>query len=247
MNLCNNAVQATDGPCTVGVDTDVQVIGETRHLTHGHITPGRYVRIAVRDAGRGIEPAALGRLFEPFFTTRDDGNGLGLATVREIVRSHGGAIDVRSRLGEGSVFEVWLPQAAGPCPHLAATTSMQGSGETVLVVDENRSDLLRHEEIVAALGYEPVGFGDPDQVLRALRTTRRPFDVLLIGDLRPAVRALAFAAELHGVAPDLPILLTASADDADAQALASAGVSEVVGRPLQSAELAAALSRWLPD
>lgn len=247
MNLCNNAVQATDGPCTVGVDTDVQVIGETRHFTHGHIPPGRYVRIAVRDAGRGIEPAALGRLFEPFFTTRDDGNGLGLATVREIVRSHGGAIDVRSRLGEGSVFEVWLPRTAGPYPHLAATTSMQGSGETVLVVDENRSDLLRHEEIVAALGYEPVGFGDPDQVLRALRTTQRPFDALLIGDLRPAVRALAFAAELHGVAPDLPILLTASADDADAQALASAGVSEVVGRPLQSAELAAALSRWLPD
>jgi signal transduction histidine kinase len=246
INLCNNAVQATDGPCVISVDTDVVTLAEPRFVLQGSIPPGHYVRIAVRDAGRGIKAAELGRLFEPFFTTRQDGNGLGLATVREIVRSHGGAIDVRSRLGEGSVFEVWIPQLLGRYIDADGIKSMHGNGETVLVVDEDHAGLLRNEEIVAALGYEPVGFAAPDQVLRTLGTTQRRFDALLIGNLRPTARALAFATQLHDVAPEMPILLTASADDADAQALVSAGVSEVVGEPLLSAELAAALSRWLP-
>jgi signal transduction histidine kinase len=246
MNLCNNAVQAMDGAGMVSLETDIATIDTPRQLTHGVVPKGRYVRIAVRDTGRGIDAAALSRLFEPFFTTRSNGNGLGLPTVREIVRSYGGALDVWSQPGTGSLFTVWLPQADATTDHSEAPSSIHGKGETVLVIDEDRTGLLHHEEIVAALGYEPVGFAEPEQVLRALRTTGRRFDALLIGNLMPTTRALALATALHAMAPDLPILLTASADDLDADALTSAGVSEVVAKPLHSAELAAALSRRLP-
>jgi CheY-like chemotaxis protein len=246
MNLCNNAVQAMEGAGRVSVQTDVGKIDTPRQLSHGFLPDGSYVRIAVRDTGRGIEAAALGRLFEPFFTSRRDGNGLGLATVREIVRGHGGALDVWSRPGEGSVFTVWLPQVDGARGRGDAAASLQGNGQTVLVIDEDRAGLLRHEEIVAALGYEPVGFAEPDQALHALGAERRRFDALLIGNLMPTTRALALARTLHGMVPDLPILLTASADDLDADVLTSAGVSDVVAKPLHSAELAAVLSRRLP-
>jgi signal transduction histidine kinase len=246
MNLCNNAVQAMDGAGLVSLETDVAAIDTPRQLTHGFVPKGRYVRISVRDTGRGIDAAALRRLFEPFFTTRSDGNGLGLATVREIVRSYGGALDVWSRPGAGSLFTVWLPQVDATPDHSDAPASIHGKGETVLVIDEDRAGLLHHEEIVAALGYEPVGFAEPEQVLRAIRSARQRFDALLIGNLVPATRALALATTLHEMAPDLPIVLTACADDLDADALASAGVSEVVAKPLHSAELAAALSRRLP-
>jgi signal transduction histidine kinase/CheY-like chemotaxis protein len=247
MNLCNNAVQAMDGSCAVEVTTEDHRISEIRQLSHGHLAPGNYVRIAVRDTGRGMDAEALDRLFEPFFTTRKGGNGLGLATVREIVRDHGGAIDVRSRLGEGSLFEVWLPQIVGPgkIAHEAAT--MQGSGETILVIDDDRARLLHDEEIVAALGYEPIGFAEPDQALSACRLAPQRFDAALISHLIPTARALGVAAKLRGAAPDLPILLAASAGELGAEVLASAGVSEVVSKPLVSAELAAALSRWLPS
>jgi CheY-like chemotaxis protein len=252
INLCNNAVQAMDGPCTVELTIDVHAIIELRQLSQGYLAPGGYVRTTVRDSGRGMDAAAQERLFEPFFTTRLNGNGLGLATVREIVRGHGGAINVSSRLGEGSVFEIWLPQAARPTAPRDDTAPIQGSGtiqgngETVMVVDGDHARLLHDEEIVAALGYEPVGFVEPEQAVRTCREAPGRFDAVLIGHVVPTAQALALTAELRHVAPKLPILLAASAGELGADVLATAGISEVVTKPLVSAELAAALSRWLP-
>jgi signal transduction histidine kinase len=247
MNLCNNAVQAMDSPCTVEVTTVLHRVLVTGQLSHGCLVPGTYVCIAVRDTGRGMDAEALDRLFEPFFTTRLGGNGLGLATVREIVRDHGGAIDVRSRLGEGSLFEIWLPQIAGTGKVAHEPATMQGNGETILVIDDDRARLLHDEEIVAALGYEPIGFAEPDQALTAFRSAPRRFDAALISHLTPTARALAVTTKLRGMAPGLPILLAASAGELGADALADAGVCEVVSKPLVSAELAVALSRWLPS
>src|ERR1700719_3015094 len=100
----------------------MQDVVMARSLTHGELGAGRHVCIAVTDAGRGVDGATLARIFEPFFTTRSAGNGLGLSTVREIVREHGGAMNVMSTPGEGTRFEVWLPAlaAAGPALQLDA-------------------------------------------------------------------------------------------------------------------------------
>ena len=99
--------------------------------------------------------ATLRRIFEPFFTTRLTGNGLGLATAREIVRDHGGAMNVSSTLGIGSRFEVWLPcmDAVTPTPREDQPTSPFGRGETVLVVEKARDCLLANEDMLAAVGY----------------------------------------------------------------------------------------------
>lgn len=175
------------------------------------------------------------------------GNGLGLATVREIVRDHGGAIDVWSVSGVGSRFEVWLPCGAdGPIPPPNPHPLRLGQGETVLVVDDASERLLADEEVLAALGYEPVGFTGAVAALRACRASPARFDVLLVGHIAPAKSALDLAAALHEIAPNLPILLaTASAHHISAEALLAAGISEVVHRPLISSELAEALARCL--
>src|SRR6516225_5872174 len=109
LNLCNNAAQSIDGVGGIEIETEVHRITTPQSLTHGDLPPGRYVRIVVSDTGRGIDEATVEHLFEPFFTTRLAGTGLGLATVREIVGEHGGAINVWSQPGVGSRFEVWLP------------------------------------------------------------------------------------------------------------------------------------------
>jgi signal transduction histidine kinase len=129
LNLCNNAAQAMDQAGRVEIETDVHQITGLRSFSHGDILrPGRYVRVAVSDAGRGIDEITLEHIFEPFFTTRLAGNGLGLATVRGIVREHGGAINVRSALGVGSRFEVWLPALPQPRPHCAMKYPLSDSG-----------------------------------------------------------------------------------------------------------------------
>jgi signal transduction histidine kinase/ActR/RegA family two-component response regulator len=248
LNLCNNAMQAMDGAGRIEVDTDLQDVAKARALSHGEIEPGPYVRLAVSDTGRGMDAAVLERIFEPFFTTRSGGNGLGLATVREILREHGGAIEARSTLGLGSRFEVWLPciaRADGTRDESRPALPF-GRGQTLLVVDNDHARLLRDEEMLAALGYEPVGFTRAAEALAACRAAPERFDALLVGHLAPLRSALQVAAALHEIAPGLPLLLaTAAADGIGAAALMAAGIAEVVRQPLVSAEIAAALARCL--
>ncbi|HEY3721039.1 MAG TPA: ATP-binding protein, partial [Roseiarcus sp.] len=223
-------------------------LSQQQTLSHGAIGPGRYVCIAVSDAGRGMDEATLRRIFEPFFTTRSSGNGLGLATVREIVREHGGALNVRSTPNGGSRFEALLTciAAVTPVPALRPPALPLGGGETVLMIEDDREQRLRDEEILAALGYEPVGFAREEDAIASHLMASKRFDAIVIGGLPPLKSALACAASLCKAASDRPILMaTASVDEIDANALIAAGVSEIVRRPLVATEIAAALKRCL--
>ena len=248
LNLCNNAAQSIDGIGRVEIETELRWIATPQSLTHGDLRSGRYVRIVVSDTGRGIGATTLEHLFEPFFTTRLAGTGLGLATVREIVGEHGGAINVWSLPGVGSRFEIWLPRiaAVASAPRDEAPNFRLGRGETVMVVDDAGERLLADEEMLAALGYEPVGFARSDDALAACRADPKRFDALLVGRIASARSALDLAAALHEIVPDVPILLaTASADQIGADPLMAAGITEIVHRPLVSDELASALARCL--
>ncbi len=245
LNLCNNAAQAMENGGRVEVETDVHEVAGGRSLSHGELEPGRYVRIAVTDSGRGMDGATLARIFEPFFTTRCAGNGLGLATVREIVQEHGGAMNVRSTPGAGSRFEVWIPSVttAGPPQEVEALVSPRGRGETILLVANDSIRLLRDEEMLAALGYEPVGFSGADAALAACRAAPRRFDALVVGHLGSATSSLELAAALHAAAPHAPIVLaTKSAEEIGADRLVDAGIADVVHWPLVAVEIAAALN-----
>jgi nitrogen-specific signal transduction histidine kinase/CheY-like chemotaxis protein len=246
LNLCNNAAQAMDDAGCIEVDADMYEIHRARSVSHGELAPGRYVRIAVRDTGRGMDEPTLERIFEPFFTTRSAGNGLGLATVREIVREHGGALNVWSAPGRGSRFEVWVPCIATAASEEGSPVLPLGRGETVLVVDADRARLLRDEEMLAALGYEPVGFTRASDALAACHAKPERFDATVVGYLGSATSALDFIVALRAAAPRLPIVLaTASSGGIGTETLVAAGIFEVVRRPLTSTEVAAALKRGM--
>src|SRR6266403_665509 len=158
LNVCNNGAQAMDKPGLIELQIGVRDVTDVLRIGRIGIGPGRFITISISDPGRGMDEAMLQRIFEPFFTTRPDGNGLGLATVREIVQEHDGAVEVQSALGAGTRFDIWLPSVLSNEPisvQHAAGIAGRGAGETVLVVETDRGRLLRHEEILAALGYEP--------------------------------------------------------------------------------------------
>jgi signal transduction histidine kinase len=257
LNVCNNAAQAMDTPGTIEVEIDAREIGQAMSTGHGELVPGPYAVISVIDSGRGMDEALLDRIFEPFFTTRPEGNGLGLATVREIVLDHRGAVNVQSAPGAGTRFDIWLPSVSlvDPLSRYETPGSVRrGSGETVLVLEADRERLLRHEEILAALGYEPVGFSDPVEAAAACRRElpnncggAARFDAaLLCSHLHGAGATLDHAAILREIAPGLPMILAvASARELSAPALAGSGILEVIRQPLMSAELATALARCL--
>jgi nitrogen-specific signal transduction histidine kinase/CheY-like chemotaxis protein len=243
LNLIRNACQASQPGSRILVAVDRQTVRARRVLSHGKIGAGEYVRISVTDHGSGIEANALSHIFQPFFTTRPAGTGLGLATAHEVVRESGGAFNVRSTLHRGSTFEVWLPRAA-PVEKNAALAS--GHGESVMVIVGEASDLLRDEEMLAALGYEPVGFKDVATAVAAARAEPDRFEAVILDQVLPASNGVAIAAQLRRLVPRLPILLSsANPESLRTETLSAAGIGAVVGRPWRARTLASALSRAL--
>ena len=246
LNLCNNAAQAMSSIGRIELEVEGNDVTAAYSLSHGMLTPGHYVRMAVSDTGRGIDAATFERIFEPFFTTRMTGSGLGLATTRDMVREHGGAMNVESTVGVGSRFEVWLPRIAASAPDRDAATLPFGHGETVLIIEDVPERLLRDEEIFAALGYEPVGVSRAEDAQAICQASPNRFDVVVVGHLAPMAAALDLAVALHEIAPGLPILVaTAAADDFSANALAAAGISDVLAWPIIATEMAIALQECL--
>jgi signal transduction histidine kinase len=247
LNLCTNAAQAMPRGGSIRITAEQKEVTTFLPMSHGELVPGRYVCLAVIDNGRGFDESVARRLFEPFFTTRSAGTGLGLATVYEIVRDHDGAMNVQSKPEHGSRFEAWLPAvAADSTAVLGPAVLPLGRGETVLVVESERERLLYNEEMLAALGYEPVGFECPADAIAACRSAPNRFDIILVSHASQASVGLDLTRALHEVAPRQPILLaTSSTIDVGVDALADAGISDVLRRPLASTELAAALMRCL--
>jgi signal transduction histidine kinase/CheY-like chemotaxis protein len=247
LNVCNNAAQAMDEPGIIEIQIEVRETIHALRVGRGELGPGSFIVISISDPGRGMDEATLERIFEPFFTTRVEGNGLGLATVREIVQEHDGAVGVQSVIGTGTRFDIWLPSVSSkePMPgQNAPGIAGRGVGETVLVLETNRERLLRHEEVLAALGYEPVGFTTPTEAAEACNATRARFDAALICHQPGTSSALDFATVLHRIAPTLPIILaTPSVRDLGAPMLAASGIFDVIRHPPTSAELSRALSR----
>ncbi|MHC2274742.1 signal transduction histidine kinase [Bradyrhizobium diazoefficiens] len=248
LNLCNNAAQAMKEPGRIELRIKVHDLAKPLSIGRSEVGPGRFTVISVADPGPGMDEATLERIFEPFFTTRPDGNGLGLATVREIVEQHGGAVAVQSRPDAGTRFDIWLPSGEPVEPQPAqhgSDPAFLGAGETVLVIDTDRRRLLRYEEILAALGYEPVGFTGLAEAIAACRAAHARFDAALVCHL-PGGSSLDLAAALHDAAPALPIILAApSTRDLAMPSLKTSGITELVHHPLASAELASALARSL--
>ena len=135
MNLCTNALQAMENGGVLDVGLDRADVAQNRRLSHGNLVPGAYVRLCVSDTGGGIPPQVLDRMFDPFFTTKGvgEGTGLGLSLVHGIVSDLGGAIDVRTMVGQGTIFTIWLP-ISGEAPALSTkvdTSLEHGQGQTV--------------------------------------------------------------------------------------------------------------------
>ncbi len=204
LNICHNAVQAMNEKGRVEIRTEVRDVHGTLLTSHAELPKGRYAVISVKDTGLGMTPAVISQLFEPFFTTRSSGNGLGLATASEIIRGHGGVINVKSEPNVGSCFEAWLPchspiQLARKKDN--SKTRLSGHGETVLVIEEHIERLLREEEILAALGYEPIGFSSAADAIAACKNDPNRFDAFLIGYLTPISAALSVGLALRRIAP----------------------------------------------
>jgi PAS domain S-box-containing protein len=250
MNLFTNSIQAMQHGGVLSVVLERADRSERLSLARGTLPPGQYVRLIVSDTGTGIPPAVLERMFDPFFTTKGvgEGTGLGLSLVHGIVTDLGGAIDVNTRAGEGTSFEIWLPTAGEVRrPAAEAVQDMpRGNGETVMIVDDERALVALAEETLAELGYEPVGFDSSAAALAAFRATPERFDLILTDEAMPDLAGTELTQHLRRTRPDIPIILVSGHGGTQlARAAAIIGVNELLRKPLERRELAEAVARVL--
>ena len=162
-NLVINALQAMPGGGTITVRAENKKLVSAKPQ---NLPPGRYLKIVVSDQGSGIPREFLGKIFDPYFTTKSDGTGLGLASVFSIVKRHGGSIDVASTPGKGAEFTLLLPAdrglagAKGEIDEVAAVAPALASGSTVLVMDDEEMIRVIASKMLEALGYQAATCAD---------------------------------------------------------------------------------------
>jgi nitrogen-specific signal transduction histidine kinase/CheY-like chemotaxis protein len=249
MNLCTNAIHAMRDDGILSVTLERLQLTEVRALSRGSLAPGPYVRLTVGDTGSGIAPAVLDRMFDPFFTTKEvgEGTGLGLSLVHGIVTDFGGAIDVTTKMGEGTTLAIWLPVAGEiALPEGEADRTLpQGSGQIIMIVDDERALVSLAEEIIAQLGYEPVGFESSCAALEAFRAKPSGFDAVLTDEAMRELTGIELAQEVRKLRPTIPvILMTGYGGGKLMSRAADVGINEVLRKPLRRRDLADSLARF---
>jgi PAS domain S-box-containing protein len=249
MNLCSNAVQAMRGNGLLAVRLDTVTLDATHIVTTSALAPGRYIRLSVRDTGVGIAPGVLERIFDPFFTTKEIGvgTGLGLSLVHGIATDLGGGIEVASEPGHGTTLTVLLPwQGTTAASQSHAAPAPSGDGETVLLVDDEEDLVRMGEEMMAELGYEPVGFASSVAALASFRATPERFSVVVSDESMPELTGSELAREIRRVRPDIPIVLVSGYVTPGLAARArDLGGVEVLGKPLVLGDIARSLANAL--
>jgi len=204
-----------------------------------------FVRIAIRDYGTGIAPDVLPRVFDPYFTTKASGHGLGLATAYAVVAKHGGHISVESKLGEGTVFVIDLPAcraASAPAPAAVAGGAQERITGKLLVMDDE--DALRKllERVLKALGHAVQSARDGAEAIvlyEAAMAERRPFDAVLLDlTVRSGLGGIETASRLRALDPAARLIVSSGYFDAPVMSEhLSYGFDGMVAKPWTPAQL----------
>ncbi len=210
MNLSINARDSMPNGGTLAIDLQNVILDEQEASLHFRAVPGPYVVLSVKDAGTGIAPEIMNQIFDPFFTTKEPGKGtgLGLSSVLNIVKSHGGFIDVHSELGKGTEFKVYLPAKEEKVKeHIIRGNNLpMGHGETILVVDDEKSlqELVR--ATLESRRFRVMTAYDGHEAISIYEKNRNKIDVVLLDMLMPNMNGLITIPALRRINPNVKII-----------------------------------------
>jgi len=180
-NLVINAIEAMPEGGMIKVKAENITVEKEKGLP---LKAGKYIKISIEDQGTGISKEHLPKIFDPYFTTKQKGSGLGLATAYSIVKRHDGYISVESKLGVGTTFYIYLPASEKRVPKRKAKKDeiLSGEGKVLLMDDEEAirkvaGNMLKH------LGYEVEFAEEGAQAIELYKKAREsgdPFDLVIL-------------------------------------------------------------------
>ena len=243
MNICTNAAHAMRDK---GGELRISLVRlneeQVKQLPQQNLQPRQYLKISVSDTGHGISPENLKRIFDPYFTTKEagEGSGLGLAVVRGIIQSHGGAIAVDSALGQGTRFDVYLPEIHKDFSTHAKVAQVYHTGkETVLFVDDEPALVNMSKQMLDLLGYHAVSRTSSLDALKLFQHDPYRFDLVITDMTMPNMTGEKLAGKILEIRPDIPVILcTGYSENISEEAAKQMGISAFVMKPLVMRDLA---------
>jgi PAS domain S-box-containing protein len=250
-NIAINAVQAMPAGGTLTVSASLV---ELPHENAFGLPAGNYARVSLLDTGIGIPQALLERVFDPYFTTKQQGSGLGLAISHSIVSRHGGTIGVKSEVGSGSEFEVFLP-AAGRAESSARTELPPAApglgGGRVLVMDDEEQVRNLALRMLERLGFETMGVPDGERTIAAYREAReqgRPFTLVIMDlTITGGMGGKEAVGALLALDPGARVIVSSGySNDPIMASFAEYGFAAVLPKPYRLQQMKETLARVLP-
>jgi CheY-like chemotaxis protein len=244
LNLCVNARDAMPtGGCITIMTRNVE-LDEGYVREHPYVKPGRYVLLAVRDTGSGMDEATKAHIFEPFFTTKEPGKGtgLGLAMVYGIVKQSGGSAEFDSAPGRGTTFRIYLPRVEEAVP---ARTTPSGEfkaprgTETLLLVDDDAAVRSLVRLALEMFGYQVLDAADGAAALRLSAAHQAPIHLLVTDVVMPGMSGRELAGCLTALRPGLKVLYVSGyTDDANVRKGVAASGAAFLAKPITPGVLA---------
>ncbi|MEW6672145.1 MAG: PAS domain S-box protein [Thermodesulfobacteriota bacterium] len=252
MNLCTNASHAMEqeeGILAVRLhESHIQ----HKDISHGtDLPPGLYAKLSVSDTGVGIEPSNLGRIFDPYFTTKggEKGTGLGLSVVHGIVKSHNGAIRVQSTPGKGTTFDIYLPVIQEKEEITTPDKEPLPTGkESILFIDDEAPIAEVNKELLEQLGYRVTIRTSSLEALELVKANPDRFDLIITDTTMPQIPGDLLAAEILKIRPNIPIILcTGYSNRINAEKAAHFGIRYFIFKPILIADMAQTIRKALDN
>jgi signal transduction histidine kinase/CheY-like chemotaxis protein len=229
LNLCVNAKEAIEGKGKINIQAKNILVDDTNISKHALLDRGKYVQVSVRDTGAGIYEENIARIFDPYFSTKqkETGSGLGLYVTYGIVKAHNGHIDVTSKKGMGTTFDVYFPAFE---PH--KFDAGQKSNKIIMLADDEEmlSELLA--EMLESSGYYVIKVKSGEEVIKVL-TEELKVDLLIIDYHMPSMNGLDCIAELRKLKFNLPVVLSSGSLQFDEEDLKKYKVSSKLSKPYE--------------
>jgi PAS domain S-box-containing protein len=246
MNLCTNAAYAMrQSGGVLEISLKQEEIGSGAAAAPHGLAPGRYAKLTVSDTGQGIDEASLDRIFDPFYTTKrqGEGTGLGLSVVYGIVKGSGGSVEAASKPGQGTTITVYLPLAA-PFREAApgAEPEVVGGTERILFVDDEAMLADIAGRVLRSLGYRVTTRTSSVEALELFRARHGDFDLVITDMTMPNMTGADLAREMLAIRPGLPVILcTGYSEIMTAEQARQVGIRGYVMKPLTRREIAKAV------
>ena len=251
MNLCTNAAHAMDGGSGVlEVSLKRVALTESSWSRDLNLSPGSYLRLSVSDTGHGMSPEVIARIFEPYFTTKElgRGTGLGLSVVHGIVKSHGGAIFPKSTPGEGTTFDIYLPEIesgeSSSEPH--HEIHWPRGKEKILFIDDEPVLTELAGIMLRKLGYNVVTETSSIEALNLFRKNPDGYNLVITDMTMPGMTGDKLALVLLDIRSDIPIILcTGYSEHISEERAKSLGIREFIMKPFEVEILAKGIRKVL--